>query len=392
MTITPEQQIELVRFPLALRLLVGQELAAGNSIIEVGHCFPAPPAGAYIKLANKVSTRARATGDLLSFYERNSSSYSGEFTDAQRFYFVLEPPNPPPPEPDMDAIRKSYEPQPYSPQLDMSTSRSPSREAGWETTIGTPQESEPSPTTETNIDSPASRALSIEESATGSTRVLHFRDKRPPQQVKSALEREVRTLFTPTIEHDRLCLRAKATVVGADYDFLLRFEAALLEYNCYSLRMNVSWAAEASSNDDYYRRTSGSWFAFWTGDFMAANAPLANEGSAQLYRQLCDETLNSEQQLDSVPAIQQVILAAVKRGAAFRTSHKEGGTNIYWKSGRYVRSDYGDYPDEQQFRDDTEFLKMLYQFCHGDVTRNSGKDQLSEIDTWRLILRRMDPK
>ena len=384
MTITPEQQIELVKFPTALRLLVEKELAAGNSIIEVGHGFPAPPVGAYLKLANKVSTRARATGDLLSFYERHSSSYSGEFTDAQRFYFVLEPPNPPPPEPDLDAIRKSYEPPPYSSQRDMPTSRSPAREAGLETTMGTPRE--------TNIDSAASQALSIEESATGSTRVLHFRDKRPPQQVKSALEREIRTLFTPTMEHDMLCLRAKANVVGADYEFLLRFEAALLENNCYSLRMDVSWAAEASSNDAYYRQTSGSWFACWTGDFMAANAPLANEGSAQHYRQLCDETFNFEQQLDSVPAIQQTILAAVKRGAAFRTSHKEGGTDIYWKSGRYVRSDYGDYPDEQQFPDDTEFLKMLYQFCRWEVTRNSGKDQWSEIDTWRLILRRMDPK
>ena len=392
MTITSEQQIELVKFPTALRLLVERELAAGNSIIEVGHGFPAPPVGAYLKLANKVSTRARATGDLLSFYERHSSSYSGEFTDAQRFYFVLEPPNPPPPEPDMDAIRKSYEPPPYSPQRDMPTSRSSAFEAGWETTLGTPQGSEPSPAAVTNIDSAASQALSIKESATGSTRVLHFRDQRPPQQVKSALEREVRTLFTPTMEHGVLCLRATANVVGADYDFLLRFEAALLEHNCYSLRMDVSWAAKASSNDDYYRQTSGSWFARWTGDFMAANAPLANEGSAQLYRQLCDETFNFEQQLDSVPAIQQTILAAVKRGAAFQTSHKEGGTNIYWKNGRYVRSDYGDYPDEQQFRDDTEFLKMLYQFCHWDVTRNSGKDQLSEFDTWRLILRRMDRK
>ncbi len=384
MTITPAQQIELDKFPTALRLLVEQELAAGNSIIEFGHSFPAPPVGAYLKLANKVSTRARVTGDMLSFYERHNSSYSGEFTDAQRFYFVLEPPNPPPPEPDMDALRKSYQPQPYSSQRDLPTSRSPAREAGLETTRGT------SPAT--NIDSAASQALSIEESATGSTRVLHFRDNRAPQQVKSTLEREVRTLFTPTMEHGVLCLRATAIVVGADYDFLLRFEAALLEKNCYSLRMDVSWAAQASNNDAYYRQTSGSWFARWTGDFMAANAPLANESSAQHYRQLCDETFNFEQELDSVPAIQQTILAAVKRGATFRTSHKEGDTKIYWKNGRYVRSDYGDYPDEQPFRDDTEFLKMLYQFCRWDVTRNSGKDQLSEIDTWRLILRRMDPE
>jgi hypothetical protein len=111
MTITPEQQMELRKFPLSLRILVESESAVGNSIIEVGHSFPAPPSGAYIKLAFKVSSRTRASSDGLNFYERNSSIYSGEFTDTQRFYYILEPPNPPPPEPDMDAIRKAYEPQ-----------------------------------------------------------------------------------------------------------------------------------------------------------------------------------------------------------------------------------------------------------------------------------------
>ena len=106
MKITPEQETELAKFPVALRTLIETELATGNSIVEIGHSFPAPPAGAYIKLANKVSTRARDDGDGLSFYNRDNSSYSGEFTDAKRFYFVLEPPNPPPAELDMDAIRK----------------------------------------------------------------------------------------------------------------------------------------------------------------------------------------------------------------------------------------------------------------------------------------------
>ena len=84
--------MELAKFPVALRTLIETELASGNSIVEIGHSFPAPPAGAYIKLASIVSTRARDNGDGLSFYDRNNSSYSGEFTDAKRFYFVLEPP------------------------------------------------------------------------------------------------------------------------------------------------------------------------------------------------------------------------------------------------------------------------------------------------------------
>ncbi len=55
------------------------ELYAGNSILEVGHNFPAPPAGAFSKLANEIRTRARTSGDGLGFYERNRSLDSGEF-------------------------------------------------------------------------------------------------------------------------------------------------------------------------------------------------------------------------------------------------------------------------------------------------------------------------
>jgi hypothetical protein len=111
MSLTPEQKIELAQFPPELRALIELELAAGNSIVEVGHSFPAPPAGAYFKLANKVTTRPRVSGSGLQFYERNSSVYSGEFTDAERFHFVIEPPNPLPSEPDMDAIRRAANPE-----------------------------------------------------------------------------------------------------------------------------------------------------------------------------------------------------------------------------------------------------------------------------------------
>lgn len=95
--------------PPVLRALLDAELAAGNSVIEVGHTHPAPPVGAYFKLARPVSTRPRESGGGLQFYERNSSQYSGEFTDAKRFFWILEAPLPPPPEPDMDAIRAAMD-------------------------------------------------------------------------------------------------------------------------------------------------------------------------------------------------------------------------------------------------------------------------------------------
>lgn len=396
MMLTPEQEMELAKFPLSLRTLIKTELAAGNSIVEIGHSFPSPPAGAYVKLANKVSTRKRDDGDGYTFYERNGSSYSGEFTDAKRFYFVLEPANPPPDELDMDAIRKSLEPktilpepglpEPDLPEPDLPESKLP--ETALQT--NTPRSARKSQLPErTKVDWDSSQAFSIEESAMGATRVLHFRDKRPPRELQFALERDLRTLLTPSMEGGSLCYRAKANVVGANYDFALRFEATLPEWNCYSLQASALWGELPSDHADYYRKTSKSWFESWTSDFIAANQPLAGEGTVESYRKLCEEALAAEKHLNSVTAIQQAIIVAVKEGARYYDSHKEGGTKIYWDGKRFVRSDYGDDPDERHFTDESEFLKMLYQFCHWKTTSHADKDKLSDVETWRLIQRQM---
>ncbi|MBE2214774.1 MAG: hypothetical protein IAE82_12955 [Opitutaceae bacterium] len=99
----------LAQMPAPLRALLEAELADGNSIVEVGHSFPAPPVGAYVKLARRVATRPRAGGTGIAFRERNGSEYSGEFADERGFFFVLEPPAPQPGEVDMNAIRADLE-------------------------------------------------------------------------------------------------------------------------------------------------------------------------------------------------------------------------------------------------------------------------------------------
>ena len=108
----PEEFREVVEsLPSVLRALLDAELAAGNEIAEVGHGFPAPPVGAYVKLAQPVTTRPRVSGGGLKFRDFNSSIYSGEFTDERGFFFILEPPTPPSAEPDIDAIRAGKVPK-----------------------------------------------------------------------------------------------------------------------------------------------------------------------------------------------------------------------------------------------------------------------------------------
>lgn len=105
MNTSPEQQREIDAFPPALRALILAELEAGNTIAEIGHSFPAAPCGAYLRLSRAVTTTPRVPAPGLDFYDRNNSDHAGEFNDPNRHFFVLEPPRPPEPPPDMDALR-----------------------------------------------------------------------------------------------------------------------------------------------------------------------------------------------------------------------------------------------------------------------------------------------
>ena len=109
MSIPAEFAKQFAAFPECLRKLVEAELADGNSIVEISGGFPAAPCGDCLKLAKPIAACRRESRDGVDFYERNSSLYRGEFTDAKRHFFVLEPPAEPEPEPDMNAIRAEME-------------------------------------------------------------------------------------------------------------------------------------------------------------------------------------------------------------------------------------------------------------------------------------------
>ncbi|OYY93661.1 MAG: hypothetical protein B7Y41_10435 [Hydrogenophilales bacterium 28-61-23] len=92
---------ELAAMPPTLRALLEAELAAGNQVAEIDRGFPAPLVGCCVLLAKPVGTRASGTDDGLCFEEwPNWKGYNG-YTDAQRRFFVLNPPYPPPPDPVM---------------------------------------------------------------------------------------------------------------------------------------------------------------------------------------------------------------------------------------------------------------------------------------------------
>ncbi len=216
-----------------------------------------------------------------------------------------------------------------------------------------------------------------------------FQDVRHPHQVQHSFEHAIMVVFSPVLDDGKLTFHGSAKVVGADYRFRLTFEAAEAEQNYYSLRIEAFWDARNVANHEYYQKTFGSWCNHWLRDLRAIDSLEHIVNHESLYRDRCEQTRKAEELLSSIDSIQQTILEAMKQGAKFATSHKEGGTHIYWNHGNFIRSDYGDDPASEKYRNEQEFLAKLFQFFQWEVTRNAPQSPVSEIEAWRLILRLM---
>jgi hypothetical protein len=100
-----EVERELAAFPAVLRHLLAAERAAGNAVTDIGCGFPAPPCGAWARLAKPVTTRPRASDDGLCFRPRHWPGHAFEWSDGEGCFFFLEPSLPAPRQPGMDEIR-----------------------------------------------------------------------------------------------------------------------------------------------------------------------------------------------------------------------------------------------------------------------------------------------
>lgn len=232
--------------------------------------------------------------------------------------------------------------------------------------------------------------IHVAESSTGWRRTLQFLDARTPHDVQCAFERILMVPFTHTMDADGLRWNGTSHVNGAKYEFELRFLATGASGNVFSLHTVASWPMPDSPADDYFSKTSVSWFRLWTSELVVVDADAAGDRGSE-YSRLCDAALRAERQLDSVAAVQRAIVEGVRRGGRFVSSHKEGGSNIGWRHGAFSRSDHGDDPGFVTYADEAAFLEAICLFHQSDVTRHAGGHALPELDAWKLILRRMIP-
>lgn len=217
------------------------------------------------------------------------------------------------------------------------------------------------------------------------TRDIAFRDARPPRDIRGALEREFMVPLPARMVDGALECHGAADVNGATCFVTLRLVAAAPGSNAYRLRLTLSWAGLPPEHREYHQRSAGSWFDLWTRDFQPA-PPAAPERS-DAYERLAAEALAEDVELSCVEAVQDRVLQALRDGATFRTAHKEGGCEISWRRGRFVRQDYGESDTRDVFDDDASFLAFLRQFYDWETRSRIPGGAPTEHDRWRLIAR-----
>ena len=217
------------------------------------------------------------------------------------------------------------------------------------------------------------------------TREMTFRDARPPREIRGALEREIMAPLPARMVDGALECHGAASVNGATCFVTLGLVACAPESNAYRLRLTLSWAGLPTEHHEYHQRSAGSWFDLWTLDFQPA-PPAAPERS-DTYERLAAEALAEDVELSRVEAVQRLVLQALRDGATFSTAHKEGGTVISWRRGRFVRQDYGESDTRDVFDEDADFLAFLRQFFDWETRSRILGGAPSETDRWRLITR-----
>ena len=216
---------------------------------------------------------------------------------------------------------------------------------------------------------------------------FHFRDRRPPQEIQWRLEADLMELVAPVAGSVRYTLQTTMRHGTQQFVFHLIFQAALANANCYSFRAELSDPGPRPSTPEELTRTITSWMGFWMRDYAAADPPGAAEGSAARYEQLVQAARTAESHLVDVPSVQQEIIRRMRTGAEFRTAHKEGGTTISFRGGRWSRVDYGEWSTTEHFQVEAQFLSFLRTFFDVEVSRNILPDRVPDEKAWRLILR-----
>ncbi len=172
----------------------------------------------------------------------------------------------------------------------------------------------------------------------------------------------------------------------------LRLEAVFLTERLYSLKLAFKGSRNWLLEDEFLKK-SRDVFDYWCSKLRVPMSEIPwSQASPVLLEQEIRSTLAAEDEIaarleDPAPiaAVQQKILAAIRAGSVFRSSHKEGNTRIYFNGTNFARLDEGDYPDSRIYATEAEFLTAMRHWHDWNARRDTYPHSPPELDVWRFI-------
>lgn len=219
-----------------------------------------------------------------------------------------------------------------------------------------------------------------------------FQGGSSPLDLKFEIEKATGVLLTRDGDHaSGLVFKGTSRPPPTGHRLELRLEAVLPGAVWYSLQDDM-WLPCAWSTEAEFRSTADRTFEHWTRNLHKGSLPSLNAASQELYDRMVRETVERETEAanrkeDDAPirAIQQAVLAALRKGDRFGTAHHEGGTRIYISGGKFVREDYGMEESLTVFQTDEELLTCLRNFYDWESRRDTYPHRPPELDVWKYI-------
>jgi hypothetical protein len=233
------------------------------------------------------------------------------------------------------------------------------------------------------------------------TFTLHFEDKRPPYELKFALEKQLevlmpldRSITTPWVS------RGRRFFSGVPFDATLVFEAVRNSTRMYALHVTAS-APHGAQSAERFAEVVASVESSWKKELSARGAPVQivrDDSYAAEVREAAEleaQAIASRvEDPATIRALQREFLAAMDKGRTLSRSNKDDTTELRWRDGRgtveerwHERGNEGG--REQQFTDADDFLAYVRRFYDFDIGRETAPHPPLESAAWRYLIDRL---
>ncbi len=227
-------------------------------------------------------------------------------------------------------------------------------------------------------------------------RETYFWHDRSPWAVKHAVEKLIGVLLDRVGEEaELLTYEGRTTAGGEGRGFRLRFEAVIDNRKLYSLRVE-STASRRWWTVEKFLEGAARAFAHWRGKLEIPVGEIAWESASwERYRESQEESVAVAKEAEAggqkedpgpILELQKAVIAGLRAGQSFHSSHKEGWTSICFDGRTFIRFDEGENPKTERYATEAKVLVCVRNFYDWESRRDTYPHRPPEVEVWKDIL------